>query len=149
MAAFAARRTPGEQEGQLFDDRGCDHQHSPTCAEGVAERGAAASVSRLLRDEQCACRRAEHEDAEGQVREQAVDGVGDRRVRRVPGLVAGAEHKVVDEQLGAPVEQLAEGLLAVVRVESVLLLHRDPRQLAPLPRELAASGQMAHPHDIP
>jgi hypothetical protein len=45
---------------------------------------------------------------------------------------------MVDEQLGAPVEQLAERLLAVVRVEAILLLHPHPRQLAPLPRELVA-----------
>ena len=44
------------------------------------------------------------------MREHAVDGVGHRRVDRVTGLVARAEHEVVDEQLGAPVEQLAERL---------------------------------------
>jgi hypothetical protein len=42
------------------------------------------------------------------VREHAVDGVGDRRVRRVAGLVARAEHEVVDEELRSPLEQLAE-----------------------------------------
>ena len=57
---------------------------------------------------------------------------------RAAGLVAGPEHEVVDEQLGAPVEELAERLLAVVGVEAVLLLHRHPRQLASLPRELVA-----------
>jgi hypothetical protein len=43
---------------------------------------------------------------------------------------------VVDEQLGSPVEQLAKCLLAVVRVEGVVLLHRDPGQLASKLREL-------------
>jgi hypothetical protein len=43
---------------------------------------------------------------------------------------------VVDEQLGTPVEELGERLLAVVRVESVLRLHPHPRQLASLVRDL-------------
>jgi hypothetical protein len=61
-----------------------------------------------------------------QVRDDPVDGVGDRRVDRATGLVAGAEHEVVDEQLGPPVEQLRERLLTVVRLEAVVLLHPDP-----------------------
>jgi hypothetical protein len=56
----------------------------------------------------------------------------------VAGLVARAEHEVVDEQLRAPVEQLEERLVAIVRVEAVLLLHRYTRQLASLPRDLVA-----------
>ena len=76
------------------------------------------------------------------MREHAVDGVGDRRVDRVTGLVARAEHEVVDEQLGAPVEQLAERLLTVVSVEAVVLLHSHPRQLASLPRELVAESRV-------
>jgi hypothetical protein len=47
---------------------------------------------------------------------------------------------VVDEQLGASVQQLAERLLAVVRVEAILLLHPHPRQLAPLPREFVVES---------
>ena len=73
-----------------------------------------------------------------QVREQTVDGVGDRRVHRAAGRVARAEHEVVDEQLGSPVEQLDQRLLTVVGVESVLLLDRDPGQVAPLLRQLVA-----------
>src|ERR671930_41358 len=73
-----------------------------------------------------------------QVREQAVDAVGHRRAGRATGLVAWAEHEVVDEQLGSPVEQLDERLLTVVRVEAVLLLHPHPWQLASLLRELVA-----------
>src|SRR4030095_9571950 len=72
------------------------------------------------------------------MREYSVDGVRDRRIHRVTRLVAGAEHEVVDEQLGSSVEQLTECLLTVVRVEAVLLLHPHPRQLASLPRELVA-----------
>jgi hypothetical protein len=66
------------------------------------------------------------------VRDDAVDAIGHRRTRRAAGLVGGTEHEVVDEQLGSPVEQLAERLLTVVRVEAVLLLHPHPRQLASL-----------------
>jgi hypothetical protein len=65
-----------------------------------------------------------------QVRDEAVDAVGHRRTGRAAGLVAGAEHEVVDEQLGSPVEQLDERLLTVVGVEAVVLLHRHPGQLA-------------------
>src|SRR5919204_229567 len=71
-----------------------------------------------------------------QVREQPVDAVGHRRAGRATGLVARAEHEVVDEQLGSSLEQLDQRLLAVVRVEAVLLLHPHPGQLASLPREL-------------
>jgi hypothetical protein len=41
-----------------------------------------------------------------QVREHAVDRIGDRRIDWAASLVARAEHEVVDEQLGPPVEQL-------------------------------------------
>ena len=49
-----------------------------------------------------------------------------------------AEHEVVDEQLRAAVEQLAQRLGALVGVEPVVLLNANPRQLAPLPRKLVA-----------
>jgi len=45
---------------------------------------------------------------------------------------------VVDEQLGTSVEQLGQRLLPVVRVEAVLLLHPDPRQVPAQLRELVA-----------
>jgi hypothetical protein len=57
------------------------------------------------------------------VREQAVDRIGDRRIRRATGDVARAEHEVVDEELRSAVEQLGKRPLAVIRVEAVLLLH--------------------------
>jgi hypothetical protein len=47
-----------------------------------------------------------------------------------------AVHDVVGEQLRAAGEQLRERLLALFSVELVLLLHRDPGQLAPLPLDL-------------
>jgi hypothetical protein len=45
---------------------------------------------------------------------------------------------VVDEQLGPSVEQVGKRLLTVVRVEAIVLLYPDPRQLASLLRELVA-----------
>jgi hypothetical protein len=77
-----------------------------------------------------------------QVREGTVEGVGHRRARRATCLVARAEHKVVDEQLGTPAEKLAKRLLTVDRVEAVLLLHSHPRQLASLPREFVAESRV-------
>src|SRR4029453_3496071 len=72
------------------------------------------------------------------MREYSVDGVRDRRIHRVTRLVAGAEHEVVDEQLGSSVEQLTECLLSVVPFEGVLPPPPHPRQLGSLPRELVA-----------
>ena len=71
-----------------------------------------------------------------------VDGVRDRRVDRAAGLVARAEHEVVDEQLTAAIEQLRERARAVVGVEAVLLLDADPRQLASLARQLVAQPRV-------
>jgi hypothetical protein len=72
------------------------------------------------------------------MRQDAVDGVGVRRADRAAGLVARAEHEVVDEELGATVEELRQSPRALVGLEPVLLLDRDPRQLAALPCELVA-----------
>src|SRR5215213_2196781 len=47
-------------------------------------------------------------------------------------LVTGTEHDVVSEELRAAVEEIGEGLLAVLRVELVLLLDPDPWQPTPL-----------------
>ena len=67
-----------------------------------------------------------------EVGQEAIDAVRDRRVDRASGLVGRAEHEVVQHELRAAAEQLGQGLRPVVGVEPVLLLDRDPRQLAPL-----------------
>ena len=72
----------------------------------------------------------------------AVEAVGDRRAARAAGLVLGAEHEVVDEQLRAPVEQVRQRLAPVVGVEAVLLVDADPRQLPPPARELVAAARV-------
>jgi hypothetical protein len=46
--------------------------------------------------------------------------------------------KVVDEQLGATVEELGQGPLSVVRVEDVVVTDRQPGKLASLAGELVA-----------
>src|SRR5205814_2821128 len=64
--------------------------------------------------------------------------VRDRGADRAACLVGRPEHEVVDEQLGAAVEELGEGLRAVLRLEAVVLVDPDPGQLAPLPGQLVA-----------
>src|SRR2546421_3916617 len=66
-----------------------------------------------------------HERAVEPVAQVGATGAGAERV-------VGAEHDVVGEQLRAPVEELGEGLLAVLGVELVLLLDRDPGEIETL-----------------
>jgi hypothetical protein len=63
-----------------------------------------------------------------------VQGVGDGGVDGVAGHIAGAEHEVVDQQLGAAVEQLGQGPGALLGVEAVRLGDLDPGELAALAR---------------
>src|ERR671931_1618757 len=74
--------------------------------------------------------------------------VDERTVEAVPEVgaagagtvfVVGPEHDVVGEELRAAVEQLREGLLALLGVELVLLLDRHPRELEPLLLDLLVS----------
>jgi hypothetical protein len=64
-----------------------------------------------------------------EVHERPVELIGEARAARAGAeLIVGAEHDVVGEQLGAPVEQLRERSLAILGVKDVLLLHGYPRQ---------------------
>src|SRR4029450_4547158 len=65
-----------------------------------------------------------------------------RRPGRLPGGL-GVEHRVIDDQLAAPLEEIAEGLRPVLALEGVGLLDELPGQLAPLPAELGA-----HPGEL-
>jgi hypothetical protein len=47
---------------------------------------------------------------------------------------------VVDDQLGAAVEELGEALLTALGLEPVVLLDRDPWQLSPLAGKLVAAA---------
>jgi hypothetical protein len=58
--------------------------------------------------------------------------VGERGAARARTRPVLPEHEVVDEQLRASFEQLGQRLRPVLGREPVLLLDRDPRQLAPL-----------------
>ena len=78
-----------------------------------------------------------------EVGDDAVEVVGDERAAGAAGVLLvdaepEPEHEVVDEQLGSPVEELRERLLALVRVEPVVLFDGDPGQLAAPLRELVA-----------
>jgi hypothetical protein len=53
-----------------------------------------------------------------------------------PREYAGPEHDVVGQKLRAALEQVLEALLAVLGVESVVLVDRNPRKLEPLPADL-------------
>ena len=60
-----------------------------------------------------------------------------------PAVHSGLEERSVDDELRAPVEQVDQALLAVGRVEAVLLVDREPRHPPPLGRE-----RVARPHDL-
>jgi hypothetical protein len=77
-----------------------------------------------------------------QVREDAVDRVGDRRVDRAARFVARAEHEVVDEELRSPLEELAERLSPLGGVKSVVLVHRHPGQLTSLLGKLVTDSRV-------
>jgi hypothetical protein len=66
------------------------------------------------------------------VRHEAVEAIVDR----APRLAARSEHEVVDQELRAAVEELGQGPRPFVGVEQVLLLDRDPGQLAALASQL-------------
>ena len=64
--------------------------------------------------------------------------VGDRGVDRAAGLVARAEHEVVDQQLRSAVEQFGQRRGSVLGLQRVLLVDAHPRKLPPQARELVA-----------
>src|SRR5262249_6436466 len=53
-----------------------------------------------------------------------------------------SEHEVVDEELGPAGEQVAQGLLAVDRVEDVVLVDPHPRKGAALTSQLVAPARV-------
>ena len=55
----------------------------------------------------------------------------------------GVEHRVIDDQLAASLEEVAERLRPVLALEGVLLLDELPGQIAPLPAQL-----VAHPGEL-
>ena len=75
----------------------------------------------------------------GQVDDEAVEPVRDRRAGRTPRRVVGPEHEVVDEELRAPSEEVCQRGAPLVGLESILLVDPNPRQLLPPPRQLVAA----------
>jgi hypothetical protein len=55
----------------------------------------------------------------------------------------GVEHRVIDDKLAAPPEEVAECLLPMLPLEGVWLFDELPRQVAPLPAQL-----VAHPREL-
>src|SRR6266446_10001049 len=55
----------------------------------------------------------------------------------------GVEHRVIDHQLAASLEELAERLRPVLALEGVLLFDKLPGQIAPLPAQL-----VTHPGEL-
>src|SRR5262249_3547999 len=75
----------------------------------------------------------------GQVHDEAVERVRDRRTGCASRRVVGPEHEVVDEELRAPSEEVRQRGAPLVRLESILLIDPNPRQLLPSPRQLVAA----------
>src|SRR5215510_13662030 len=66
-----------------------------------------------------------------------------RRPWRVRPRRFRVEHRVIDDELATPPEEVAQCLRPVLALEDVLLFHELPRQVAPLPAQL-----VAHPREL-
>ena len=73
-----------------------------------------------------------------QVHVDAVEVVRPERAARAALVPVGAEHEVIDHELAAAGEQVAERDAGLRRLEDIVLLDLHPRQLAALARELVA-----------
>src|SRR6266511_1786795 len=93
----------------------------------------------LQRRERSPRHRAERDVVIGEVDDGAVEAVRDRRAGRTPCLVLGPEHEVVDEELRTSSEEIGEERRALVGLEAVLLVDRNPGQLLPLARQFVAT----------
>src|SRR5215510_15934708 len=75
----------------------------------------------------------------GQVYRDAVEPVRDRRARRAPRRVVGPEHKVIDQKLRVPSEEVCQRCAAFIGLEVIFLVDPNPRQFLPPPRQLVAA----------
>lgn len=89
--------------------------------------------------QRCARDGPEHHVVVGQVDYESVEPVRDRRARTAAGAVLGPEHEMVDEQLRATSKQVRQRGVALIGVESILLVDLHPGQLLLLPRHLIAA----------
>src|SRR6476620_5571296 len=69
---------------------------------------------------------------------RAVEMIGEKGAARAAFAPIRTEHEVIDDQLAASVEEIAENLLPRRRVEDIVLFEFDPGQCAPLSAELIA-----------
>src|SRR3954451_12496247 len=70
-----------------------------------------------------------------------VEAVGNARAARAALVPFGRVHEVVHDELRPAVEQVTQRRLAVHGVESIVLLHAHPWQLASLTRQLVAQAR--------
>src|SRR6202158_2968701 len=70
-----------------------------------------------------------------QVHDAAMEVIGEKKPARPAPLPVRTEHEVIDDELAAPAEEIAQGLLAARSIEDVLLVHPHPGQLPPLGAE--------------
>ena len=77
----------------------------------------------------------------GQVDDEAVEPVRDRRAGWTSRRVVGPEHEVVDEELRAPSEEVCQRSSPLVGLKSILFVDPDPGQLLPPPRQLVAASR--------
>src|SRR5579875_505923 len=90
--------------------------------------------------------------AMAEVNRDAVEIVGPEGAGLAPRLPIRAEHEVIDDELGAPLEEIGEGDPARRPLEAVRLLHTLPghrhpptRQRIPLAREFLLGGEQLEP----
>ena len=117
-----------EVEVEVAAVRGCPGKrppHPPLVGPELLER--------RIRD------RPEHHVVVGQVNYEPVEAVRDRRARRTTCRVVGPEHKVIDEELRAPSEEVRQRGAPLVGLEAILLGDPNPRQLSPSPSQLVAA----------
>src|SRR5579872_3059739 len=77
-----------------------------------------------------------------QVHGNAVESIGDRRARRTTSRVIGPKHEVIDQELGAALEQVGKRSVSFIGGEPVGLVDAHPGQRLALPRQfVAATGQ--------
>src|SRR5437868_7617963 len=75
----------------------------------------------------------------GQMHDDPVEAVRDRRAGRAAGGVVWPEHEVVDEELRAPAEEVRQRGAPLVGLEAIRPVDLHPRQVLPPPRQLVAA----------
>src|SRR5262249_23768923 len=77
----------------------------------------------------------------GQVGDDAVKAVCDRRAGWTAGRVLGSEHEVIDEKLRTPSEEVCQRSPPLIRLKPILLLDPNPRQFLPLAGQLVTAAR--------